>query len=110
MKKFFQNKYVAIALTVAVIAGCLVYGQLRKPDTTVSESIQSVEPAQSAPAEYSQWSSDEAGILSDSTLQAVENYNAKWDSNYGVIVALLVFFLGGAFFHFRLFIGGHFAV
>ena len=73
--KFFKNKFVAIAITAAVIVGCLGYGQYRKPATIVTPT-------------YNEWVYDGADILSDQTQQMVEDYNARWDELYSSVLAL----------------------
>ncbi len=65
--KFFKNKFVAIVLTALVVLGCLGFGQYKKPSPMA-------EPT------FGDWTYDGAGILSDSTLALVDEYNAKWDA------------------------------
>ena len=85
--KFFKNKFVAIAMTAAVIFGCLAYGQSQRPwSGSMAEVVE--DTGNYDTAAYEDWSNDEANILSSSTEQLVDRYNAKWDAQYGTILAL----------------------
>ena len=87
--KFFKNKIVAIAITAAVIAGCLGYGQTQRPWSGSSSVVEMAEDAGNYDAAaYADWCYDEANILSSNTEQLVNSYNAKWDAQYGTILAL----------------------
>ena len=87
--KFFKNKFVAIAITAAVIAGCLGYGQTQRPWSGSSSVVEMAEDAGNYDAaDYADWSYDEANILSSKTEKLVDSYNAKWDAKYGTILAL----------------------
>ena len=87
--KFFKNKFVAIAITAAVIVGCLGYGQTQRPWSGSSSVVEVAEDVGNYDAAaYADWSYDEANILSSKTEQLVDSYNAKWDAKYGTILAL----------------------
>ena len=87
--KFFKNKIVAIAITAAVIAGCLGYGQTQRPWSGSSSVVEMAEDTGNYDAAaYADWCYDEANILSSNTEQLVDGYNAKWDAQYGTILAL----------------------
>lgn len=73
--KFFKNRFVAILITVLVIAGCLAYGQYQKPATVPM-------PA------FGDWSYDGANILSDETEQFIDSCNAQWDAKYTSVLAV----------------------
>lgn len=86
--KFFKNKFVAIAITAAVIVGCLGYGQTQRPWSGSSSVVEMADTGNYDAAAYADWSYDEANILSSDTEQLVDSYNAKWDVQYGTILAL----------------------
>ncbi len=66
---------VAVVLTLVVILGCIGVGQATKeadlPDVT-----------------FGTWVEDSAGILSSSTLAALEEYNDAWDAAYTSVLAV----------------------
>ena len=86
--KFFKNKFVAIAITAAVILGCLGYGQTQRPWSGSASPVEVAGTGNYDAAAYADWCYDEAGILSSNTDALVDNYNAKWDAKYGTILAL----------------------
>lgn len=73
--KFFKNRFVAAALTLLVIVGCLGYGQYKKP------------AAMAQPA-YNDWTYDGADLLSEETEALVDSYNARWDADYSSVTAV----------------------
>ena len=86
--KFFKNKFVAIAITAAVIVGCLGYGQTQRPWSGSHAVVESADTGNYDASAYADWSYDEANILSSNTEKLVDSYNAKWDGQYGTILAL----------------------
>ena len=86
--KFFKNKFVAIAITAAVIVGCLGYGQTQRPWSGSHAVVESADTGNYDASAYADWSYDEANILSSNTEALVDSYNAKWDAQYGTILAL----------------------
>ena len=73
--KFFKNKFVAILITVLVIAGSIVYGMSKAP-------------AELAKPAFGDWSYDGADVLTDDTEAVVDKYNSQWDASYSGVVAL----------------------
>lgn len=73
--KFFQKRGVAIAVMVIAIVASSVWGLSKKP-----ASLPNVQ--------YEQWIYDGAGLLSASTEQTIEQYNAKWDNAYYALCAV----------------------
>lgn len=73
--KFFKNRFVAVVLTLLVMAGCLAYGQYKKP-------------AELAAPVYNDWSYDGVGMLSAETEALVDAYNAAWDADYSSVTAV----------------------
>ena len=73
--KFFQKRGVAIAVMVVAIVASSVWGLSKKPATLPN-------------VQYEQWIYDGAGLLSASTEQTVEQYNAKWDNAYYALCAV----------------------
>lgn len=75
-----------VVLVIAIVAG-LALGQMRKP-------IQSVPSGKDyaldnlSTAEYRNWISDEANVLSAKTEERICLYNANWDHRYSSLVAL----------------------
>lgn len=75
MKKFFQNRVVAIVITSLLVLGSLAYGWSQRPAEVPSPGS-------------GNWVYDGAGILSSNTEFAVKTYNQQWDGEYGCVVAL----------------------
>ena len=67
--KVFQNRAVAAVLMVLAIAASVAIGQARKPDL-------SVEPSTKVVGSYT-YTYDEAGILSDKTMEHIDAMNAS---------------------------------
>ncbi|MBQ9412527.1 MAG: TPM domain-containing protein [Oscillospiraceae bacterium] len=88
MKKFFQNRAVAIIITALVVLGCLTYGLLsgRRTENMSSAAPSSVSSGVSGTDSF--YVEDSAGVLSSATEQTVSNYNRSWDGNYSSVVAL----------------------
>ena len=73
--KFFQKRGVAITIMVIAIVASSVWGLSKKPATLPN-------------VQYEQWIYDGAGLLSASTEQTIEQYNAKWDNAYYALCAV----------------------
>ncbi len=74
--KVLKKFPVAVALTVAVILGCIVYGQATKSAELVDVSNKKT------------WVEDTAEVLDADTIAAVEAYNTEWDNSYSSVIAL----------------------
>ncbi|MGM9662544.1 MAG: TPM domain-containing protein [Oscillospiraceae bacterium] len=75
MKKFFQNKTVAVIVLVLAIVGSCVYGFSKKP-------------ADLPDVESPNWVQDDAGVLSAETEQLIRQYNDAWDAQYYAVMAV----------------------
>ncbi|MGM9618644.1 MAG: TPM domain-containing protein [Oscillospiraceae bacterium] len=75
MKKFFQNKTVAIVVLVLAIIGSCVYGFSKKP-------------ADLPDVESPYWVQDDANVLSAETERLIQQYNDAWDAQYYAVVAV----------------------
>lgn len=73
--KFFKNQFVAAALMLLVIVGCLGYGLYKKP-AAMAEPV------------YNDWTYDGADLLSEETEALVDSYNARWDAAYSTVTAV----------------------
>ncbi|MCD8144700.1 MAG: TPM domain-containing protein [Oscillospiraceae bacterium] len=73
--KVLKKFPVAVALTVAVILGCIVYGQATKSAELVDVT-------------FNTWVEDSAGVLDEETIAQVEAYNTQWDNSYSSVLAL----------------------
>lgn len=70
--KFFKSSAVALAVLILVVAAGSVYGISRKP----------------IEVQYHQWIADDAGVLTESTREMLQNYNTQWDSRYHAAIAV----------------------
>ena len=75
MKKFFQNRTVAIVITAVVVAACLVYGWTQRKATVPT------------PTE-GDWVYDSAQLLSSNTEFRIDQFNRQWDTDYGSVMAI----------------------
>lgn len=70
--KLFKSSAVALVVLVLVLAAGSVYGISRKP----------------IEVQYHQWIADDAGVLTESTREMLQNYNTQWDSRYHAAIAV----------------------
>lgn len=87
--KLFKNHTFAVTLTVLVIIGCLVFGQLTKPKN--STPIASQNDSQFAEDNYQSYTDlieDAAGILNEETRIAIAKQNAALDHRYGSVIGV----------------------
>ena len=80
--KLFKNHTVAVILTILVIAGCVFFGYVKAPEPSVSDMTAN-EYARENYEAYWNLTEDQAGILSDDTIQTIATYNAALDYTYG---------------------------
>ena len=73
--KFFKNRAVAAVVLVLAILGASFYGLSKKP-------------AELPDVEYYNWISDRHNMLTASTEDVIENYNAAWNDRYYAVVAV----------------------
>ncbi|MEA4955844.1 MAG: TPM domain-containing protein [Pseudoflavonifractor sp.] len=85
--KFFQKTWVAVILTLAVIAGAVALGQTRA-ETAPSNTASSRLDTSLSTGAYTQWIGDFAGVFSDEQKQQIRLYNANWDKRYGSIIVV----------------------
>ena len=85
--KFFQKTWVAVAITLVMIAAAIFIGRTREdtiPNSPASVGLDtSLSTSQSASFLW-----DEAGVLSDSEERQINLYNANWLERYDSLVAL----------------------
>jgi len=83
--KFLKNRAVAWVITGLVVLGCLGYGLAQRNDTSIPNDA----AAQAAPVASEVWVRDEANMLSASTEDKLNSYNAHWDKDYNSVVGVL---------------------
>lgn len=94
--KLFKNHTFAVTLTVLVIIGCLVFGQLTRPkDTTPIASLNDSQFAEENYKSYTDLTEDAAGILTEGTRVTIAKYNAALDHSYGSIIGVYTGDLNG---------------
>lgn len=91
--KLLKNRGFAVLVLVIVIAASIALAWMRTGNTSdhlTSETgtASGYELDDLSTAGYSSWISDEAGVLSSSTEEAICLYNANWDNRYHSLVAL----------------------
>ena len=79
---FFEKRGIAFAALVLAIAAAVFIGQSRKAGYIEKQ------PSELPQVEYHQWICDDAGMLTDTTKDAIRQYNSAWDSKYYAIVAV----------------------
>ncbi|MCI8527178.1 MAG: TPM domain-containing protein [Oscillospiraceae bacterium] len=92
--KVFKNHTVAVILTLLVVAGCVFFGFVRRPAQAVAD-MDNRSYAEAHYQSYTDWISDEAGILSQETETVIAKYNAALDYDYGSILAVAALDLQG---------------
>ena len=80
--KFFEKRGIAFAALVLAIAAAVFIGQSRKAGYIEKQ------PSELPQVEYHEWICDDAGMLTDTTKDAIRQYNSAWDSKYYAIVAV----------------------
>lgn len=80
--KFFEKRGVALVVLMLAIAGAVFIGQSRK-DTFIAKT-----PTALLDVQYKQWICDDAGMLSDTTKDAIRQYNDSWDTRYYAVIAV----------------------
>lgn len=94
--KLFKNHTFAVVLTVLVVAGCLVFGQLTKPKTVPIADQRDSQFAEENYLSYTDLTEDAAGILNEETRTAIAKHNAALDHRYGSVIGVYTGNLGGA--------------
>ena len=80
--KFFEKRGIALAVLVLAIAAAVFIGQSRKAGYIENQPVTLPE------VQYRQWICDEAGMLSETTKDAIRQYNDNWDSRYYAVIAV----------------------
>lgn len=86
--KIFKNHTFAVILTLLVIAGCVSFGFVRRPEQAVAD-MDDRSYAEAHYEDYENLVEDTAGILSDETERTIAKYNAALDFEYGSILAVV---------------------
>ena len=73
--KFYQRRSFALVVLILAVALASVYGFSKKP-------------AELPEVAYHHWICDEEDILDSESEQAIKDYNAAWDKDYGAVVAV----------------------
>ena len=94
--KLFKNHTFAMTLTILVMIGCLVFGQLTKPETVPIASQSDSQFAEKNYQSYTGLTEDAAGILSEETRVTIAKYNASLDHRYGSVIGVYTGDLNGA--------------
>lgn len=87
--KFFQKTWVAILLTIAMIAGAVAVGQSRQDTVPNSPASVGLDTTLST-SRSSEFLWDQAGVLSTDQERQINLYNANWIERYDSIVAVAV--------------------
>lgn len=87
--KFFQKTWVAVLLTVAMIAGAVAIGQSRQDTAPNSPASVGLDTTLST-SRSSEFLWDQAGVLSTDQERQINLYNANWIERYDSIVAVAV--------------------
>ena len=85
--KFFQKTWVAVALTLAMIAGAVFIGLNREETVPNSPAASGLDTSLSTGA-YEQWVGDFAQVLSAEEEEQICLYNANWDQRYGSLIVV----------------------
>ena len=88
--KLFQKTWVAVALTVIMIAAAIGIGQWRAQSADpVEETAQSTGlDASLSTAAYAKWIDDQAGVLTDQQEEQIALFNANWVKRYDSLIAV----------------------
>lgn len=88
--KLFQKTWVAVALTIIMIAAAIGIGQWRAQSADpVEETAQSTGLDSSlSTSAYAKWIDDQAGVLSDQQEEQIALFNANWVKRYDSLIAV----------------------
>ena len=88
--KLFQKTWVAVALTIVMIAAAIGIGQWRAQSADpVEETAQSTGLDSSlSTSAYAKWIDDQAGVLSDQQEEQIALFNANWVKRYDSLIAV----------------------
>ena len=84
--KFFQKTWVAVTITVLMIAAAIGIG-LSKPEKPVVKPTTDLDTSLNVGG-YAQWIWDEADVLSEATEQQLCLFNANWIKRYDSLIAV----------------------
>ena len=82
-----KKRWVAVLITLAVIALAVGIGRLRAPDTP--QGTDTGLDTTLSTQKYEDYLLDEAGVLSSATEHSLALYNANWDARYSSLVAVV---------------------
>ena len=85
--KFFQKTWVAVVITLAMVAAAVGIGQWKGEAAQQLPSSTGLDTSLSTAA-YEQWVGDGAGVLSREQVEQICLYNANWDRRYGSIIVV----------------------
>ena len=88
--KLFQKTWVAVALTIVMIAAAIGIGQWRAQNADpVEETAQSTGLDSSlSTAAYANWIDDQADVLTDQQEEQIALFNANWVRRYDSLIAV----------------------
>lgn len=88
--KLFQKTWVAVILTIVMIAAAIGIGQWRAQSADpVEETAQSTGlDASLSTGAYAKWIDDQAGVLSDQQEEQICLFNANWVKRYDSLIAV----------------------
>lgn len=88
--KLFQKTWVAVALTIVMIAAAIGIGQWRAQSADpVEETAQSTGLDSSlSTSAYAKWIDDQAGVLTDQQEEQIALFNANWVKRYDSLIAV----------------------
>lgn len=86
--KFFQKTWVAVLITVIMIAAAVGIGQYRGSVSTPAASDGRLDTTLNTQVYLNDWISDQAGVLSQDTKEQIALYNANWVQRYDSLIAV----------------------
>lgn len=92
--KFFQKRWVAVTLTIAMILGAIAIGFTKDRNPAVPQSTGLDKNLSTT--EYRKWVLDEQDLLTEKEEEQIALYNANWDKRYGSLIAVAVVDRGGS--------------
>ena len=86
--KFFQKTWVAVLITVIMIAAAVGIGQYRGSVSTPAASDGRLDTTLNTQVYLNDWISDQAGVLSQDAKEQIALYNANWVQRYDSLIAV----------------------
>lgn len=94
--KLLKNRTFAVTVTVLIMIGCIVFGQVSKPKEVPIASQNDSQFAEENYQSYTNLTDDTAGILTEETRITIAKHNAALDHSYGSVIGVYTGDLNGA--------------